>query len=640
MKFATFILSFVLTASYTYSNVLRDKTNNTDTSTFLTCDTARRTYRSAGYLEEDIFTIQQTEGNLKVCGKSRTCCKAHAEKNLVKSSEQKRKFITSPLQKVLLETFGHTKDKLIALFRKMITSSRKNQDSMFIKTYGVHYVNNTAVFQLLYTKFHMYLNGSELDLQSSVDTFFSTLNQKMYVVSKPWLSFTKKYENCILESTNYVKPFGDMQRKIQVQVSRSFLASRVFTQGLKVGKEVIEALFNLPVHDGCSIAFMKMTQCSICSGVSESTKPCSNYCVNVLKGCFTYIIMIQGKWNDFIRNMVTLADKLEGPFSFEAAIEPLGLKISEAIMLFQQNQPNITTKVEERCGKLASYNSIGFSRDRRSAESRDTIDGLKTESDELLNKLVGDTSKTIKSKNVPSILSYISEEDKDKKTEFETLLRSTKTALNDLKDYWILLPKKLCDMGISTETNQNCWNGENTTGYNITVIGNSVPDLFSNNPEMKLSPTVANVVIVNQAAKLQDIITRIKDVTGVEPICLNNDDCNPCQGDECDNCVGSGSGCGNGSGMTTPGPGEESGSGEEVSTTATTTKTTADKCINSVDGDCRPDLTEKPDVDLNGIITFVKPVGQQNLQVDAGNYSPVLASNLFLIVCSVILLLL
>lgn len=167
-----------------------------------------------------------------------------------------------------------------------------------------------------------------------------------------------------------------------------------------------------------------------------------------------------------------------------------------------------------------------------------------------------------------------------------------------------------------------------------------MPDLFSNNPEMKLSPTVANVFIVNQAAKLQDIITRIKDVTGVEPICLNNDDCNPCQGDECDNCVGSGSGCGNGSGMTTPGPGEESGSGEEVSTTATTTKTTADKCINSVDGDCRPDLTEKPDMDLNGIITFVKPVGQQNLQVDAGNYSPVLASNLFLIVCSVILLLL
>ena len=51
-------------------------------------------------------------------------------------------------------------------------------------------------------------------LQDKVDTFFQKLFEKIYIMSQPWAVFDKKYENCLFESTNVVKPFGDIQRKV------------------------------------------------------------------------------------------------------------------------------------------------------------------------------------------------------------------------------------------------------------------------------------------------------------------------------------------------------------------------------------------------------------------------------------------
>lgn len=233
------------------------------------------------------------------------------------------------------------------MFRKMISQSQTDLDKMFEKTYGPRYSENTYIFKELYTSLNQYFNGSELLLTDKVDNFFGELHKKMYVMTKPFGQFTENYQTCIYDNTNYARPFGDTQRKIAHQTSRSFMASRVFMEGLREGVDVVSELLNLPVGDECSIAFMKMTQCSICYGVSSDiVRPCMSYCKNVMKGCFTYIIMIQGKWDEYISRMVSLAEKLEGPFSMEAVVAPLGVKISEAIMTFQDNLGNITEKVE------------------------------------------------------------------------------------------------------------------------------------------------------------------------------------------------------------------------------------------------------------------------------------------------------
>jgi len=43
--------------------------------------------------------------------------------------------------------------------------------------------------------------------------------------------------------------------------------------------------------------------------------------------------------------MLKVADRLEGPFNIESVIEPLDVKISDAIMNFQENSEAVTSKV-------------------------------------------------------------------------------------------------------------------------------------------------------------------------------------------------------------------------------------------------------------------------------------------------------
>ena len=236
---------------------------------------------------------------------------------------------------------------ILEIFQRFMNKSQKSLDTMFEETYGSRYESNNYVFKSLYLALHQYINGSELDLESTVDLFFAKLHEKIYVMSHPFSKFDKKYENCINENTNFVRPFGDIQQKIGQQTSRSFMAARMFLHSLKEANNIVSELSQMPFHDECSVAFMRMTQCSICSGVSSGVKPCLNYCKNIMKGCYSYIILIQPKWNEFFNNLITLAQKLEGPFSVEAVVEPLGVKISEAIMIFQENQGNITAKVNK-----------------------------------------------------------------------------------------------------------------------------------------------------------------------------------------------------------------------------------------------------------------------------------------------------
>lgn len=52
----------------------------------------------------------------------------------------------------------------------------------------------------------------------------------------------------------------------------------------------------------------------------------------------------------FPENIQTLSDRLVGPFDIEAVVYPIGVKISDAIMNFQNSGFEVTGKVFEDCG--------------------------------------------------------------------------------------------------------------------------------------------------------------------------------------------------------------------------------------------------------------------------------------------------
>ncbi len=43
--------------------------------------------------------------------------------------------------------------------------------------------------------------------------------------------------------------------------------------------------------------------------------------------------------------MLSLAERLEGPFNFESVMDPIDVKISEAIMNMQENSMQVSQKV-------------------------------------------------------------------------------------------------------------------------------------------------------------------------------------------------------------------------------------------------------------------------------------------------------
>ena len=43
--------------------------------------------------------------------------------------------------------------------------------------------------------------------------------------------------------------------------------------------------------------------------------------------------------------LMKLADRLEGPFNIESVVDPIDVKISDAIMNFQENSQTVSSKV-------------------------------------------------------------------------------------------------------------------------------------------------------------------------------------------------------------------------------------------------------------------------------------------------------
>lgn len=130
-----------------------------------------------------------------------------------------------------------------------------------------------------------------------------------------------------------LKPFGDVPDKLSVQIKRSFVATRTYEQALATASEVAKNLISLRPSAECVAALTRMQQCGVCSGYAE--KPCSNYCVNVMKGCLHYYAELDAEWDNFVASMEKLSERLLGPFNIVMVVEPINIKISEAIMNFQ-----------------------------------------------------------------------------------------------------------------------------------------------------------------------------------------------------------------------------------------------------------------------------------------------------------------
>ena len=108
-----------------------------------------------------------------------------------------------------------------------------------------------------------------------------------------------RYLECVSRNMKKLQPFGDVPKKLTLQLRRSFVATRTFSQALQEGKKLLAKILKIPPREKCVEALTKMTSCPACQGL-PAIRPCSNYCSNVMKGCLAYHTELSDSWDKYI----------------------------------------------------------------------------------------------------------------------------------------------------------------------------------------------------------------------------------------------------------------------------------------------------------------------------------------------------
>jgi Glypican len=125
---------------------------------------------------------------------------------------------------------------------ELVDKSGRELHSMFTRTYGILYQQNSQVFNEFFRDLRNYFRGSDLVLSDVLEAFFSSLLLRMFTLLNAQYSFDERYLGCIGERSQDLVPFGDVPQKLGIQVKRAFVAAKTFRHGLAVGQDVISSL--------------------------------------------------------------------------------------------------------------------------------------------------------------------------------------------------------------------------------------------------------------------------------------------------------------------------------------------------------------------------------------------------------------
>ena len=64
-----------------------------------------------------------------------------------------------------------------------------------------------------------------------------------------------------------LQPFGDVPKKLTLQLRRSFVATRTFAQALLEGKKILTRVLKIAPRDKCVESLTKMMSCPACQGL-------------------------------------------------------------------------------------------------------------------------------------------------------------------------------------------------------------------------------------------------------------------------------------------------------------------------------------------------------------------------------------
>lgn len=469
--------------------------------------------------------------HLRVCAQGMTCCTEQMEVQMRQQSKQEHdKAVKDALSK-MATLFKTRATKFDDYFNEMLTNSKREFHDMFKRTYGMIYEQHSYVFTDLFDQLERYYAKGGVDLEDALDTFFNTLYQKMFTVLNQQYQFDEKYLSCVGDHMKDLKPFGEVPNKLTNQLKRSFVATRTFSQSLSRASEIITKMANIDTSADCARAVMKMSYCPACQGLPE-LKACSNYCINVMKGCLAYQGELDAEWNKFIKEMGRVIDRLLNPFNIQKVVEPIDIKISEAIMNFQEDGAQVSEKVFSGCGRP----TLQGGRKRRDLRSkRDNHGELNFES----LKFASHTRDNFRGSNSNSNSNSNADLSQAQGPTLEKLIKDIRQKIMDTQNFWSNLPYQICNDKASSkpDSDDNCWNGASKARYDLQITGNGMNNQRSN-PEV--------VVDQKPSSLLDEQLFHLRTLTSNLNAAYNGRDVQWIDNENDESLNGSGSGSGDG----------------------------------------------------------------------------------------------
>ncbi|XP_034042057.1 glypican-6-like isoform X2 [Thalassophryne amazonica] len=468
--------------------------------------------------------LQEIPGDhLRVCPRENTCCTQEMEDRFGQQSKQDFDNLVDEISHDLRSTFVSRHKKFDEFFLELLENTERSLNEMFVRTYGKPYMQNSEVFENLFAELKRYYTGGNVNLEEMLNDFWSRLLERMFTLLNSQYIITEDYLECISKYTDQLKPFGDVPRKLKAQVTRAFIAARTFVQGLSVGREVAQRVSKVSSTPGCIRALTKMQYCQFCRGI-PTVKPCRNYCLNVMKGCLANQADLDPEWNQYVDAMLLVAQRLEGPFNIESVMEPIDVKISEAIMNMQDNSGQVSYRVFQGCGQPKPS---GMTRSTRGVSDVFNARFRPYSPEERPTTAAG--------------------------TSLDRLVVDIKEKLKQFKKFWSSLPEAVCieDRVIAGSSyDEQCWNGHAKGRYFPEVLKDGLTNQV-NNPEVFVDITRPDTFIRQQIMALRVMTNKLKNAYNGNDIYFQD------SSDE-------GSGSGSGSGCTDVCPTEADVSGTEA----------------------------------------------------------------------------
>uniref|UniRef100_A0A1A8K3L6 Glypican-1 n=1 Tax=Nothobranchius kuhntae TaxID=321403 RepID=A0A1A8K3L6_NOTKU len=431
------------------------------------CSDFRQFYGTKPFSTDDVPQSEISGEHLRICSQGYTCCTSIIEDNLATLSVKEVEGILRESRRSLLTSLNGQQKAFDGFVRELLNRSISNLKDTFTSTWGSLYSENSQVFSDLYKDLMGYYGGNSANLEEVLSDFWTKLLERIFYQTNKQSSIGEDYLECVSKQMETLRPFGDAPHKMAVQVTRTFVAARSFIQGLSSSVNVVRIVGQVKLNQVCAKAIMKMTYCARCETMS-SAMPCSNYCINVMKGCLANQADLNTEWTHLGDTMVEVAEHRLN--DMDSVILSLPNHIAEAMFTMMENIGTINSKLFQACGNL------------RGGEVSSTGDGeiMKRGSMTVEDRL-GDTSNRM-----------------------EKLISDVATRLRGMRSYWVSLPNLLCSdrVAIGAGAEDMCWNGGSRARYLPEAIGDGLANQI-NNPEVELDITKPDKTIRQQIMQLK-----------------------------------------------------------------------------------------------------------------------------------------